>query len=53
MKRYMKKIIPGILLLATLGFGYTFMGPVQADACGWDVPEAKIMFLSGGVHPDR
>jgi hypothetical protein len=35
MKRYMKKIIPGILLLATLGFGYTFMGPVQADACGW------------------
>ncbi len=35
MKRYVKKIIPGILLLATLGFGYTFyMGPSSADACG-------------------
>ncbi len=35
MKRYVKKIIPGILFLATLGFGYTFyMGPSPADACG-------------------
>jgi hypothetical protein len=36
MKKSVKKIITGILLLATLGFGYTFyMGPSHADACGY------------------
>jgi len=35
MKRYVKNIITGIMLVVTIGFSYTlFVGPNHASACG-------------------
>ncbi|UCD91057.1 MAG: hypothetical protein JSW04_06420 [Desulfobacterales bacterium] len=35
MKRHVKVVITGIVLVTIMGFGYTFVAPNHANACGW------------------